>query len=155
MVDHSDEEETRIFRSLLSHLLTSPIPIVPTTRVEKPAKPTLVVPETTSFSSDEASPMKISAVDDARSLPGTLESDEVMGDAQSAVDAPPPPARSVVSMEEDPVEHEINDGGKAPSAERYKERTAVFEQLMSFVNEDAKQPDSDLLRMFNVDQGNF
>lgn len=62
--------------------------------------------------------------------------------------------RSVINMDEDPVERELNNG-KTLSAERYKERTAVFEQLMGFVNEDAKQPDKDLLRMINIDQGDF
>lgn len=62
--------------------------------------------------------------------------------------------RSVINMDEDPVERELNNG-KTLSAERYKERTAVFEQLMGFVNEDAKQPDKDLLRMIDIDQGDF
>lgn len=159
MVDHGDQEETRIFRSLLSYLLTSPASSAPPAKT--PA-PTLVVPEAGSYSSDEASPMKMSAIDDES---GETRLDEAMSEMLPAprpdqrttemeIAPSPSPARSVVSMEEDPIEHEIA-GGKAPSAERYKERTAVFEQLMAFINEDAKQPDKDLLRMINVDQGDF
>lgn len=62
--------------------------------------------------------------------------------------------RPAVNMEEDPIERELNDG-KPPSAELYKERTAVFEQLMTFINEDAKQPDKDLLKLISTDQGDF
>lgn len=62
--------------------------------------------------------------------------------------------RPAVNMEEDPIERELNDG-KPPSAELYKERTAIFEELMTFINEDAKQPDKDLLKLISIDQGDF
>ena len=62
--------------------------------------------------------------------------------------------RPAVTFEEDPIEHDLQEA-EPPSAELFKQRTEVFEQLMTFVNEGAKQPDKDLLKLINIDQGDF
>ncbi|KAJ3533193.1 hypothetical protein NM688_g7313 [Phlebia brevispora] len=162
VVDHSDAEETRVFRSLLSHLLV-PSPFSVTKNEDTETTP--VAPAKRRYSNEEDSPMKVSpegSSADIGSQEGKMDKDEDMEESPSAsehkapsegvatTDAP----RPVVSMEEDPIERELV-GGKAPSAELYRERTAVFEQLMTFVNEDAKQPDKDLLKMIKVDEGDL
>ncbi|KAI0775785.1 Muskelin N-terminus-domain-containing protein [Trametes elegans] len=65
-------------------------------------------------------------------------------------DSPPPrkrsrsgsPVQPTIRLEKDPLEGE---GAGAPSPERFRQRTEMFERLMAFINEDAKQPDQDLL----------
>lgn len=59
-------------------------------------------------------------------------------------------SRSVVSMQEDPVEA-ATGRGKPVSPERYKQRTEVFERLMKLVDTNAKQPEKDLMHLINVD----
>ena len=54
---------------------------------------------------------------------------------------------SVIRFDEDPVEK----GGNPPSPERYRQRTQIFERLLAFVNDDAKQPDENLLDMLSAD----
>lgn len=69
-------------------------------------------------------------------------------------DSPPPRKRSrpssptpVVRWEQDPLE----EGGSAPSPERFRQRTEMFERLMAFINEDSKQPDQNLVDMLAED----
>jgi muskelin len=50
-------------------------------------------------------------------------------------------------------EKDILEGPPSPSPDRYKQRSEVFEQLMIFVNTEAKQPEKDLMRLINVDSG--
>ena len=59
-------------------------------------------------------------------------------------------ARPAVDVQEDPEEPKV-EKAKRVSPARYKQRTEVFEQLMKYVNSDAKQPDKDLIRLINVD----
>ena len=61
-------------------------------------------------------------------------------------------ALPVISLQEDPEERTLSGGHSSPSPERYKQRTEVFERLMQFVNEDARQPEEDLWDMIDVDQ---
>lgn len=118
VVDHSDEEETKTFRALLSHLL-SPTPGL------------LQNPLTRKRSREEAE---------------TIPSEDVpMPDAR---EGPHP----VASLQEDPQEKNLG-GKRPPSAARFRARTEVFEELMTFVNVEAKQPDNDLVRLINVDSG--
>ena len=73
-----------------------------------------------------------------------------MPDAHAIISQSESSSRSVVSMQEDPGEQKL-DRARLASPERYKQRTEVFEQLMAFVNSDAKQPDKDLIKLINVD----
>ena len=45
----------------------------------------------------------------------------------------------------------MEEGGNPPSPERYRQRTAMFEKLLGFINEDAKQPDMNLMDMLSTD----
>ncbi|THH02259.1 hypothetical protein EW026_g555 [Hermanssonia centrifuga] len=143
VVDHSDAEETRVFRSLLSHLL---IPSAVT--ISAPATPPVVKPY------QGGSPMKTTPDKE-------LEEDEAMTDSDTgvlasksggeAIDATRDLERPlVISMDRDPEEKDIN-GGIPSSAEQFKQREKLFEMLMEYINEDAKQPDRDLMRLINVD----
>ena len=127
VVNHDDPEEAQVFRSLLSaHLLAAPPRPTPPSRAATPVSP-----------------------GGARS--GSLES--------GRADSPPPRKRSrpsspmpsgsgsVIRFDEDPVEK----GGNPPSPERYRQRTQMFERLLAFVNDDAKQPDENLLDMLSAD----
>lgn len=133
VVDHADPEDSRIFRSLLSHLLS------PSTAPSEAAL-------TRKRSREDDSPAKPSV---------TLDEDDPMAPPASPVRSPSTStsaSRSVISLEPDP--EETNIGIAAPvSPARFKQRTEVFEQLMVFVNADAKQPDKDLARLINVDFG--
>ncbi|KAI9062824.1 hypothetical protein FKP32DRAFT_1572733 [Trametes sanguinea] len=127
VVDHDDPEEAKAFRSLLSTHLLSAFPPVP------PADPT-----PSARPASEASPSgerEDSPPPRKRSRPS------------SPVAAASRPA-SVVRWEKDPSEEE----GGAPSPQRYRQRTEVFERLMVFINEDAKQPDKNLIDMIS-DEG--
>ena len=159
VVDHGDEEEARLFRSLLAHLLAPPPP-GSTKKLAADNRPSRLQPLVEKYTPEEGSPMKVVPTEsetnghtrevdveecmrvDRQPVQEHGTADSVGGDA----------LRPAVSMEEDPIEREVN-GGKPPSSERYKERTTVFEQLMAFVNEDAKQPDKDLFSMVNSDRG--
>ena len=132
VVDHGDADEATIFRSLLSHLLSPSSSASETSHTRKRSR--------------EDSPVEPTK---------TWEQDDPMADASSPVrtsvtDALKTAPKSVVEMQEDPEERRVN-GGKPISAARFKQRTAVFEQLMEFVNTDAKQPAKDLVQFVNVD----
>ncbi len=157
VVDHSNTEETTIFRALLSYLLVPPIDV--------PKNEAHLVPTQPQSTMEQGSPMKI--VHDERGVEEIeqdfkLDKDEEMEEPScvprheevSTGRQPTVVVRPAVNMEEDPIERELNDG-KPPSAELYKERTAIFEELMTFINEDAKQPDKDLLKLISIDQGDF
>ena len=125
VVNHDDPQEAQAFRSLLSAHLLSAFP--------RPA------PGDTASSSRPTS---------------------VAGPSTARADSPPPrkrsrsssPARtsddgSIIRWERDPCESE----GTAPSPERFRQRTEMFERLMAFINEDAKEPDRDLLDILSND----
>lgn len=163
VVDHSNAEETSVFRSLLGYLL---VPSEssgfkkPPTRDDVPSR--LEIPA--GLATGESSPMKIVSPENEPEGESIMfvAKDEEMGefvasptstDVDSKESTVPAP-RQAVTMQADPIEREIS-GGKAPSAEIFKERTDVFEQLMVFVNDDAKQPDKDLIKLVNLDKGDF
>lgn len=55
----------------------------------------------------------------------------------------------MLRFDEDPME--VSVGASPPSPERYRQRTQMFERLLAFVNQDAKQPDENLLEMLSTD----
>lgn len=146
VVDHSDSEEAKVFRSLLSHLLTpTPKPAAASTA----PSPSVTPPQ----DADNA------ARNRRQSPPGAFEDsgdeDAVMVDieADTGEDAgtDAPASRPVVSFQRDPEVEASNGEHTSPSPERYRQRTGVFERLMEFVNEDARQPEQDLWDMIDVD----
>ncbi len=130
VVNHEDPDEAKVFRALLSaHLLSAP---------PRPAP---------SSGSGTSTPTATRA----SSSPAAVQS--------GRADSPPPrkrsrpsspisnTAESVIRLDEDPVE----EGGNPPSPERYRQRTMMFEKLLGFMNEDAKQPDMNLMDMLSTD----
>lgn len=136
VVDHSDPEEAKVFRALLAHLLAPslPEPSVPITRKRIREESPVTTTRPTDF---EDEPMT------ATSSPARVAS-PMLDDTRKDT----APKTSMLSFDSDP--NEI--GENPPSALRFQQRTAVFEELMTFVNADARQPEKDLLLMINVDQ---
>ena len=127
MVDHSKAEEAEAFRSLLSHLLS-----LPATGTSSTTAP--------DASEDRDTPM--------RSLAGTPPpQDEDIFDATTRGKQS---VETVVTYEEDPAEAAMKDGSR-PAPARFRQRTQVFERLLTFVNADAKQPEKSLLDLINTD----
>ncbi|KAF9236343.1 Muskelin N-terminus-domain-containing protein [Melanogaster broomeanus] len=166
VVDHNNPEETSIFRSLLAHLLSPTTPtliddpsVTPRGAVE-PAEP----PKKRSRPNtpDDA---WTSVIDDDGD--DEEEQQEISSSNLSAEHAPSfqlPLSRSlagaqkrnrtVLQMDEDPEEAIFRDGGTKPlSAERFRQRTEVFESLLVFVGEDAKQPKGSLLDLVDAENG--
>ncbi|KAK0448391.1 Muskelin N-terminus-domain-containing protein [Desarmillaria tabescens] len=122
VVDHNDPTETELFRSLLTHLLT-------------PQSPTPVAKKYPSEHEDSP-PRK-------RSRPNTPEDDTDSEEWVWSV------YRLMVirsGRAADPVESE----GEM-DAERFKQRTEVFEELLGYVSSGAKQPGGSLLDMVDAD----
>ncbi|OSD06938.1 hypothetical protein PYCCODRAFT_1359801 [Trametes coccinea BRFM310] len=124
VVNHDDPEEAKAFRSLLSAHLLSAFPRDPP---EDPTPSLRLASEAGPSSEREDSPPPRK-----RSRPS------------SPVAVPARPV-SVVRWEKDPSETESG----APSSERFRQRTEMFERLMAFINEDAKQPDKNLIDMIS------
>jgi hypothetical protein len=58
--------------------------------------------------------------------------------------------RAIVSTKEkNPEDGEVGDEASSLSAERFQQRTEVFESLVVFVGENAKQPSGNLLDMMH------
>ena len=152
-VDHSNAEESTVFRSLLSHLLMPSI---------TPTSASSHHPSTNSASGRwESGPQDCDARPKKRSRQSTpeeawtskLDEDEVVTEGASSSDSETfslLASHSLMTFEEDPEEREMRDSGSTSlSAERFQQRTEVFESLLEFVGQDAKQPSGSLLDMMN------
>ncbi|THH29268.1 hypothetical protein EUX98_g4922 [Antrodiella citrinella] len=138
VVDHSDSEEARVFRSLLSHLLTPAPKLMPgLTPLEHSNSAT---------QKRKRSPEEVMIVDEDEVME---EEPEDATDRDNGMDAEP--IHPVVSFQRDATEELSDVDHPYPSPERYKQRTEVFEQLMKFINEDARQPEQNLWDMIDVD----
>jgi len=143
VVDHSNPQE-EVFRSLLTHLLALP-PKLP------PSQSTSATPSGSTRRSGFGT-----ARDAEKSLSESivLDEDEDMKDSpdnKTCVETTAAAVESQIRPEEDPQEVAPRVSA-APSAARFKKRTQVFEKLLTFVNEDAKQPDKNLLDLINTDE---
>ncbi|KAF8550620.1 galactose oxidase [Imleria badia] len=154
VVDHTNPEETSVFRSLLTHLL-SPSAMI---SVGEPSIPSREVVER------EEPPKK-------RSRPNTPDGvwtnviDGEDDDTPHASHTPPESiprasmpgkrSRAVLQMDEDPVETRLREeeGRKPVSAERFSQRTDMFERLLAFVGEEVKQPKGSLLDLVDAEDG--
>ncbi|KAJ7723519.1 Muskelin N-terminus-domain-containing protein [Mycena metata] len=133
VVDQDDAEETEAYRGLLSYLFIPASPIMS-------SHPHLKTPSADSDHEDSP-PRK-------RSRPNTPEDTEMT--APSEVEELPAPAAKIppfdvqlVRETEDPEEGK--GGATAVSAARFQQRNALFESLLEFVNEAAKQPSGSLI----------
>ncbi|KAI0949078.1 hypothetical protein AcW1_008781 [Taiwanofungus camphoratus] len=142
VVDHSDADEAHAFRTLLSHLLATPSSVhsMPDTSISDGS------PDRRANRSEGGSQPDIHVKEDISNATG--EDEEIIASTKSRNAT----SRSVVGMEEDPVERTLCTEGTS-SPVRFKQRMAVFEKLMTYVNEDSKQPDKDLLDLINTDGG--
>ncbi|KAI0645772.1 Muskelin N-terminus-domain-containing protein [Trametes meyenii] len=132
VVNHEDPEEARDFRTLLATHLLSAFP-----RAE-PEAFAMIPPEApldagTSIAHEDSPPPDSPPPD----------SPSPRKRSPSSPEADPEPA---IRMEKDPLEE-----SNAPSPERFRQRMEMFERLMAFFNEDAKQPDQNLVDMMSGD----
>jgi hypothetical protein len=149
-VDHTNPEETSAFRALLAHLFSTPM-VTDDNSAESASIPKEVVAEL-----DEEPPKK-------RSRPNTPdetwtsrldEDDEDMPDAGASVTTTLKRRHAVLHLAEDPEEIALRDSSTKPlSAERFRQRTEVFEGLLRFFGEDGKQPMGSLLDMVDAEDG--
>lgn len=128
VVDHSNAEEAEAFRNLLSHLLSLPPGGNPSTAA-------------TDLGEDKDTPMRSSA-----STPLPRQDEEIVNAAAVGQQSP----ETAVTYEEDPAEAAMGVDPR-PSPARFRQRTQVFERLLTFVNADAKQPEKNLLDLINTD----
>jgi hypothetical protein len=146
-VDHNSSEETSTFRSLLSHLLIPPKP--PTLAdSHQPSGPDTAGADSEPEDNDDEPPKKRSR----QSTPEEAWTSMLDDEGIIVACAPNPLAhsnRAIVSMKEDPEEKGMRDAASSLSAERFQQRTEVFESLLQFVGEDAKQPSGNLLDMMH------
>jgi len=151
-VDHNDPEETSIFRSLLSHLLIPSPSSIPST-LDQPSSRGTREADSESEEND-APPKKRSRHSTPEELwTSRLDEDELMA-AASPSNCASQSGRAVLSMEEDPEERVVRSGGPPLSAARFQQRTEVFESLLEFIEDQAKQPSGNLLDMVDrVDEG--
>ncbi|KAJ7451722.1 Muskelin N-terminus-domain-containing protein [Mycena galericulata] len=132
VVDQDDPVETETYRGLLSYLFTPTTPPMS-------SHPHLKTPSS-DYDHEDSPPRK-------RSRPNTPEDSEML--TPPAVDVPAPAAKippfdvQLVKETADPAE--TKGGAAAISAARFQQRNALFESLMEFVSEDAKQPSGSLL----------
>lgn len=138
VVDHGNPEEATVFRALLSHLLLPPGSDIPAPLTRKRTREDSPIASTRPSNSED-DPMT------AFSSPAGMESPPTQDAEQDST------RHSLISFAEDPDEI-APTSGNPPSAMRFRQRTTVFEQVMTFINADARQPEKDLLLMINVDQ---
>lgn len=149
VVDHTNPDETSTFRALLAHIFSTPMAM----------NDTASTPNDITAEPSEEPPKK-------RSRPNTPDEtwtsrldddDDEMPDASaSAITTLSGQKRrhAVLSMEEDLMEIALRDPSTKPlSAERFRQRTEVFESLLQFIGEDEKQPMGSLLDMVDAEDG--
>jgi hypothetical protein len=153
VVDHTNPEETSIFRALLGHLFSTPITTdgsaacastpkeIATGLLEEPPKK-----RSRPNTPDEAWTSRLDDEDEDEMLDSST-STAVTSSGQKR-------RHAVLLMEEDPVETALRDASMKPlSPERFRQRTEVFESLLQFVGEDGKQPMGSLLDMVDAEDG--
>lgn len=147
VVNHDNAEEAINFRSLLSHLLALPSRSKPTS-AGNDAMSHSEPPSTLSEQPPRKRSRPLSLSDKNAASSTVVDRDDTMTTESDSSNVIP---RSVVRLEEDPTENDLHSGTTL-SGERYKQRTEVFERLLQFVNEEAKQPQKDLLDLVDMDE---
>ncbi|KIK91363.1 hypothetical protein PAXRUDRAFT_830906 [Paxillus rubicundulus Ve08.2h10] len=160
VVDHNNPEETSIFRSLLAHLLAPATPLV----IEDPSLMSRDVVERHEPPKKRSRP---NTPDEAWTnvIDGDGDLSPINRSPGYAPSSPLPPFntligttqkrnRNILQMDEEAEEATFRDGSTKPlSAERFRQRTEVFEGLLVFVGEDAKQPEGSLLDLVDAENG--
>ena len=152
VVDHTNPEETSVFRSLLAHLL-SPSAMISAGDAPTPSKEVVEREEPPKKRSRANTPEEVwtnvidgDDDDTQRTPPGSIP--------LTRSSTPGKRSRAVLQMEEDPVETRMREEGrKAVSAERFSQRTEMFERLLGFVGEEVKQPKGSLLDLVDAEDG--
>jgi len=143
VVNHSDLEEESLFRSLLSHLLTPSARS--TAGASEPQRPASRKRSRSAEPQEKVARQRESVTDSDMAEDASPSSSRV--EVRRSLERP----RYVISLEEDPAEGGSSGGGQPPSPARYKQRMDVYESLMKYMNADAKEPDSNLIDMLNID----
>ncbi|TFK53543.1 hypothetical protein OE88DRAFT_1655700 [Heliocybe sulcata] len=131
VVDHESLEEEEVFRSLLSHLVAQS-PRVGSVR-ERMRRLTEEMPSVS---------LSLGDVDQEMEAP-PLET------VASVLPAPQAPSGAPLTWEEDPEETRQNKDSAELSPERFKQRTEVFQRILTFVNDEAKEPEDDLIHFID------
>jgi muskelin len=131
VVDHGNREEEESFRALLSHLL---------------APSQILQPEPQATLSVTLEPPR------KRSRPITPE-DDPMDDSDTITDEQP----TVVSIGSETLTQGIDPKEQTPSisADRFKQRNEVFENLLEYVSPDAKYPPGNLLDLVSLEMNSL
>ncbi|OJA09261.1 hypothetical protein AZE42_02024 [Rhizopogon vesiculosus] len=154
VVDHTNPKETSTFRALLAYLFSTPM-----TTDDISAEPASTPKE---FTAELEPPKKRSRANTpdetwTSRLDDEDEDDQEMPDASVSVTmtlSGQKRRHAVLLMDEDPEEIALRDSStKSLSAERYRQRTEVFESLLQFIGEDGKQPMGSLLDMVDAEDG--
>jgi len=154
VVDHTNPEETSVFRSLLAHLL-SPDALISVGSPAISSRDVVEPPKKRSRSStpdevpDEVWTNVIDGEDDDAQYPSHTHSEPIPRSS-----TPGKRTLAVLQMDEDPVETGLREEGSKPvSAERFSQRAEMFERLLAFVGEEAKQPRGSLLDLVDAEDG--
>jgi hypothetical protein len=148
-VDHDNPEETSVFRSLLSHLLMPSKPPTPTISRRSSNHGTAELGDSDSEDADAPPKKRSRQSTPEEAWTNKLDEDELTIQSVSS-DQSVQSNRRIVSIKEDPEERSVRGEESSLSAERFQQRTEVFESLMEFIGEDAKQPPGNLLDMVNT-----
>ncbi|KAL5507481.1 hypothetical protein ACEPAH_6937 [Sanghuangporus vaninii] len=151
VVNHEDNEESAIFRSLLTHLLARPPDFLPSTSSGPSTSSAILRDRLDSPSSSNSESGEWTS-----ELPRRRDEDVVMTDSsrtsvlphrQSSASAHSDTGEALAG-EDDPYELALR-GGKTLSGTRFTQRTEVFESLLRFIGRAAraKQPEGSLLDM--------
>lgn len=138
VVDHRSSDETEMFRSLLTHLLAPPVPVLTHIALEhEDSRESSSRPKKRSRSDpDEGSEVEVWTSEIADYSEGSSSSQRL----RDVVD----PQEATIRGEDD------RGGGDAPgvprlTGPRYSQRTEVFEYLLKFIADSEKQPSDSLL----------
>lgn len=136
LVNHSDEEESAQFRSLLTHLLSQSSRATQTPAVAEPQYVGGVGPVAAYEEGDEDIQMDSDTPITPTSTPPTaLKSQPLFPSSPSSL-LPPP---------------EIDQATREMEKERHRRRNEIFEEVLRFFDPSSKQPQTDLLDLIHVE----
>ncbi|KAG7098462.1 hypothetical protein E1B28_000408 [Marasmius oreades] len=137
VVNHHDPEEAESFRTLLTHLLSShSMPgSPPLHEVPERSGETLPPRKRTRPNTPEQSPVRLSRTEAGGATTGTSSSRSAGKNV----------AERMLETK-DPLEPATD----ASSEQRFQQRNEVFEKILHFIDQDEKQPTSNLLDLFGI-----
>ncbi|KDQ55802.1 hypothetical protein JAAARDRAFT_208578 [Jaapia argillacea MUCL 33604] len=157
VVDHKNTEEQNLFRSLLSHLV-SQSPVLSPRLIPPPKLPEAGHDVRRDGDDDVEPPRKRSRPNTPEDLDHNLSDESGSGAPSVALpNSSGDPAslpHPLISYQEDPNEAKFGSGMELRhkvSASRFQQRTEVFEDLLTLINQEAKQPEGDLVDFIDRD----